>query len=365
MSKLNVAVVFGGRSAEHEVSVQSAKNVFDSLDKNKYNPVLIAIDREGHWFYGGAVAELLDKNNSELIQLNRESNPEAALISGREGGKLIDLHNNKTISDIDVVFPVLHGPYGEDGSIQGLAKLADLPCVGAGILGSSISMDKDVMKRLLRDSGISIGDFLVFRRNEKIDFDMVFDRLGSPLYVKPANLGSSVGISRAAERDALKKAVGLAFEYDTKIIIEKNITGREIEVSVLGNLDPLASIPGEIAPKDGFYSYDSKYLNETGASLIIPARLSGEEQSEIQETAIRVYKTLCVSGMARVDLFFTKEGEIFVNEINTLPGFTKISMYPKLWKESGISYAELVDRLIELAIEEFSVRTDLKTSIFG
>ncbi|HUZ18352.1 MAG TPA: D-alanine--D-alanine ligase [Spirochaetia bacterium] len=361
--KLRVAIIFGGRSAEHEVSLQSAKNVLASLDSSKYEPVLIGIDREGRWYLNRDSLGLLNDNDPQLIQLNKNGT-EVALAASGDARRLISLHDHAALPDIDVIFPVLHGPYGEDGTIQGLAKLANLPCVGSGVLGSAVSMDKDVMKRLLREADIPTPDFLVFRASEGYEnaFEQVEKRLGMPVFVKPANLGSSVGVSKVKTRAELEQAFALAFQYDTKLLVEEAIIGREIEVSVLGNDEPIASLPGEVIAEDGFYSYDAKYIDENGATLVIPARMTDAEIQRAQEIAIRAYRTLCASGMSRADLFLKPDGSVLVNEINTIPGFTRISMYPKLWEVSGIGYVDLVDRLITLAIEEFDRSNRLKTT---
>jgi D-alanine-D-alanine ligase len=262
-----------------------------------------------------------------------------------------------------VVFPVLHGPFGEDGTVQGLLKLANIAFVGAGVLGSAIGMDKDVMKRLLRDAGIPVVRFMVANRysSNGIDFDDVRDQLGLPLFVKPANLGSSVGIHKVNDRDEFERAVRDALNYDNKILIEECIKGREIECSVLGNDNPIASVPGEILPRHEFYSYEAKYLDENGAVLEIPAKLPAETSERIRQLATKTFTVLCCEGMARVDFFLRNDEEIIVNEINTIPGFTRISMYPKLWEATGISYSDLIDRLIQLAIERFAGEKRLKT----
>jgi D-alanine-D-alanine ligase len=257
----------------------------------------------------------------------------------------------------------LHGPYGEDGTIQGLLKLADIPFVGSGVLGSAAGLDKDVMKRLLRDAGIPIGKFLTLKNHEPVpSFTSVTARLGQPFFIKPANMGSSVGISKIYKEQEYAAALRDAFQYDSKILIEEYIRGRELECAVLGNEDPAASIVGEIIPSHDFYSYDAKYLDENGAELKIPASLDTETHKKIQALAIKVFQTLCCEGLSRVDFFMKETGEIFVNESNTMPGFTKISMYPKLWEASGISYTELITRLIELAISRFEKEMTIKTS---
>ncbi|MCK8826934.1 D-alanine--D-alanine ligase [Natroniella acetigena] len=363
MTKVRVGVLFGGKSAEHEVSLQSAKNVIEAMDQEKYEIVLIGMDKQGRWYLKEDLEFLLNTTESTQIKLSK-SNDEVALILGEGTEQLVTINDFKVLEELDVVFPILHGPYGEDGTVQGLFKLVDLPFVGADVLGSAVGMDKDVMKRLLRDAGISIADFLMYHRieQEKIDFTEVKDRLGMPVFIKPANLGSSVGISKAADQAEFEQAVKIAFEFDNKIIIEEAIEGREIECSVLGNQEPIASVPGEILPKEGFYSYEAKYIDESGAALEMPAKLTDEMIEQVQECAVESFKVLCCQGMARVDVFIQEDNEIIVNEINTIPGFTKISMYPKLWEISGISYSELIDKLIELAIERYKNEKKLKTS---
>jgi D-alanine-D-alanine ligase len=363
-AKIKVGVVFGGRSAEHEVSLQSAKNVLEAMDKSKYEPVLIGIDRDGHWHINEQSTFLLNANNFKLTQLNK-SREEVALIPKGASHQLVSLSSNRDLGQIDVIFPVLHGPYGEDGSVQGLFKLANLPFVGAGTLGSAVAMDKDVMKRLLRDSGIPIARFMVLNQKTVANyrFKAVLENLGLPVFIKPANLGSSVGISKVHSENEYFKALETAFEYDTKVLVEEYIAGREIECSVLGNLDPIASLPGEILPQHEFYSYEAKYIDENGAVLEIPAKLDQDTTQRIQDISMRAFKTLCCEGMARVDMFLKDNGDIVLNEINTIPGFTRISMYPKLWEASGISYGELIDRLIQLAIERFKVEQRLRTSV--
>jgi len=264
---------------------------------------------------------------------------------------------------VDVIFPVLHGPFGEDGSMQGLLKLSGVPFVGAGVLGSAVGMDKDVMKRLLRDAGIKIGKFITLKNNEKVDFNKIKKELGLPIFIKPANMGSSVGVSKVRNENEFKKAVKKAFTFDVKIIIEEFINGREIECSVLGNDKPMASIPGEVIASHEFYSYNAKYIDENGATVQIPAKLEKNIQKKIQELAIKTFQVLNCEGLGRVDFFLKKNGEIFVNEINTLPGFTNISMYQKLWAASGIPQNKLLDRLIDLAIERFNKEQKLKTTV--
>ncbi len=352
MSKLRVAVLFGGRSAEHEVSLQSAKSIIEALDKNKYEVVLIGINKEGQWFLNESSHFLLNADNPKLIKLNG-ANKAVTLVPYQKDQPLIGLGDSDTAKAIDVVFPVLHGPYGEDGTIQGLLKLANIPYVGPDVLGSAIGMDKDVTKRLLRDAGIPIGKFLTFTKSQadSLHFQDIVKDLGLPLFIKPANLGSSVGVHKVKTEDQFKLAVKDAWSYDNKIIIEEFIKGREIECSVLGNSDPIASLPGEVIPQTDFYSYEAKYIDEKGAILKIPAELSPEIVKKVQKLAVETFKALCCEGMSRVDFFLTEDNRLLVNEINTIPGFTKVSQYPKLWEATGIPYSELLDKLIQFALE--------------
>jgi D-alanine-D-alanine ligase len=360
--KIRVGILFGGKSAEHEVSLQSAKNVVEALDKDKYEVVLIGIDKHGRWHLNTAGQFLLHSEDPEKIALGN-SQCQVALVTGAKGSQeLVDLSDRASFGKLDVIFPVLHGTYGEDGTVQGLLKLANIAFVGADVLGSAVSMDKDVSKRLLRDAGIAIADFVVINNEADCDFSKISAKLGLPLFVKPANLGSSVGIHKVNSASSLRNAVQDAFRYDDKVIIEAFISGREIECSVLGNEKPIASVPGEIVPKHEFYSYEAKYIDAQGAILEIPAKLPATLAAQIQALSISVYKVLCCEGMARVDLFLTPDEKLIVNEINTIPGFTKISMYPKLWEHTGISYGELIDKLIELALQRFERQNRLQTS---
>ena len=360
--RIRVGILFGGRSAEHEVSLQSAKNIIDAIDTKKYEVVLIGIDKKGQWHLNQESRFLLPAVESGLPELP-EAGENLALVPGKQDEQLVALSGQQRLGPLDVIFPVLHGPFGEDGTVQGLLKLANIAFVGAGVLGSAVGMDKDVMKRLLRDAGIPIARFIAANRysSKEIDFDHARGQLGLPLFIKPANLGSSVGISKAKNREEFESAVRDAFHYDHKILIEECIKGREIECSVLGNDNPIASVPGEILPRHEFYSYEAKYLDEDGAVLEIPAKLPPETSERIRELAIKTFTVLCCEGMARVDFFLRNGEEIIVNEINTIPGFTRISMYPKLWEATGISYSELIDRLIQLAVERFQREQRLKT----
>jgi D-alanine-D-alanine ligase len=344
-SKIKVAVLFGGRSAEHEVSLNSSNNVIGSINKDKYEIIKIKISKNGQWSIDDQ-AVVLSQNFGEKVILNQS--------------------NGKIIANIDVLFPVLHGPYGEDGTVQGLAKLAGIPCVGPGIIGSSMCMDKDITKRLLKEAGISIANFVTLRKSkqEDVDYKKITNELGIELFVKPANMGSSVGVSFASNKEEFEQALKEAFLYDDKVIVEEKIKGREIECAVLGNDFPKASIPGEIIPTKSFYSYESKYLDDNDARLDIPAKIPAEMVGPIQEIAIKAYQCLECKGMSRVDMFLTDDNRLIINEINTIPGFTKISLYPALWAYSGIPQTELVDQLIQFAIEEFENLNKLETDAF-
>ena len=362
-ARIRVAILFGGRSAEHEISLRSARNVIDAIDRDSFEPVLIGIDRRGNWFLRDDSLPLLDAAEPRVNDPQDTARP-VSLVPGETAGMLVEPGGAAATGAVDVLFPVLHGPYGEDGSIQGLARLANLPCVGSGILGSAIGMDKDVCKRLLRDAGIPVARHLCLRRGdvEPRLAAKVGDLFAYPVYVKPANMGSSVGVSRVETADSLLAAIETALQYDTRVLVEESIAGREIECAVLGNDEPVASTVGEIVTADGFYSYEKKYLDESGAILQIPAQLESATLALAQSTSIAAFRALEARGMARVDMFLDAGGRIVVNEINTIPGFTEISMYPKLWQASGLSYPDLIARLIQLALDEHSAHGGLKTT---
>lgn len=361
--KNRVGILFGGRSAEHEVSLLSAKNVIAALDRDRFEPVLIGIDKNGGWHLHEEASFLLNATDPKLISLNKAAD-DLAIVPGNATSQLIGMNLKKPLGMVDVVFPVLHGTFGEDGTVQGLLKLLDIPFVGPSILGSAVGMDKDVMKRLLRDAGLPIGKFLVLHRevSNQPSYEAVAKELGEVVFVKPANAGSSVGVSKAKNASEFNKAVHEAFIFDRKILVEEYIKGREIECAVLGNSDPKASIPGEIIPTHEFYSYEAKYIDENGAAAEIPAKLSAAATKKVQELSIKTFKALDCEGMGRVDCFVTEDEKIYINEINTIPGFTKISMYPKLWEASGLSYDKLITRLIEYAFERFQEEKKSKTS---
>jgi len=357
MKKTRLAIICGGKSAEHEVSLCSAKNIVEAADKKKYDIVILSITKAGQW-------QILPADDF----LNYIDNP--VKISLKKGvrvlldkNKIVDAKSGKQINEIDIAFPILHGTFGEDGTMQGLLKINDIPFVGADVLGSAVGMDKVVMRKLLRDANYPIAKFLSFKKIDlkEIKFAKIKKALSLPFYVKPANTGSSVGVNKVKNENEFSEFVADAFKFDNKIIFEQNIDGREIECSVLGNDYPIASLPGEVITKHEFYSYEAKYLDEAGSRTKIPAKLSKSITKKIQNMAIEVFKTLECSGMARVDFFLQKDGKIVVNEINTIPGFTKISMYPKLWQASGVSYTELIDKLIILALEKYQEEKNIGT----
>lgn len=326
MRRLRVAVLYGGRSGEHEISLRSAESVIAAMDPARYEVQRIFIGKNGHW-------------EPRAISPDPSANP-----------------------GIDVVFPVLHGTFGEDGTMQGLLELADLPYVGAGVLGSAVAMDKEFTKRLLRERGLPVADFVVVPRGS-YDLTAICARLPFPMFVKPANLGSSVGISKAKTREELATALEFAAQFDRKVIVERGIAGREFECAVLGNAEPIAAIPCEILPSREFYDYEDKYILGAAKS-VLPTDLSPEQVREVQRLAIASYQAAGCEGMARVDfLLETATGKFYVNEPNTIPGFTSISMYPKMWEAAGLSYAKLIDRLIELALERHAERKATRFSM--
>ena len=353
MNKLSICVLFGGVSPEHEVSLRSAESVLNHLDKDKYNLFPVGITKNGDWYlFGGDDYGMLPDGSWETCPKNRK-----AAISPRRGQGLLVFEEDCDVRvHIDVVFPVLHGENGEDGSIQGLLQIAGLPYVGPHVASSAVCMDKSLTKLVAQLAGIRQTPWeLVHRSAFERDADAVCEKaeqkLGYPLFVKPCGTGSSVGVSRAENRGELREAIAAALAYDAKVLVEKYIRGREVEVAVLGNETPVASVCGEIDPGATFYDYETKYLTDT-AKLYIPARISEDASEKVRETAIRVYEALGCRGLSRVDFFVTFDGEeVIFNEINTLPGFTSISMYPKLFEASGIPYGELLDRLLELAQE--------------
>ena len=358
--RLRVGVLFGGRSGEHEVSLASAASVIRGMDLDKYEPVPIGITKDGHWLIGeGATKMLPDVLKSGRRVMLSADPTEAALVPMDRGAGA---------QRFDVIFPVMHGTFGEDGTIQGMLELSGLPFVGAGVLGSAIGMDKDVAKRLCQDARIPVVPWITVHRwqwekEPEAVRASIEEKFEYPVFVKPATLGSSVGMTKVHNSEELGPALDFAAEYGLKILVEKSVTAREIEVAVLGNHDPQASIPGEIVPHREFYDYTAKYL-EDGTQLLIPADLKPAQVKKIQTLAVDAFRTLELSGMARVDFFLEKKGgKLYLNEVNTIPGFTSISMYPKLWEASGIPFRELVDKLIELAFEMHREKARTKYAI--
>jgi D-alanine-D-alanine ligase len=369
-AKLRVAVLFGGRSAEHEISLLSARFVLESLDPERYEPILIGIDKSGRWLLQESALLLGAARDPRLAKLN-EAMPGVLLPPHPEsGGEHLVRVDERGALGVDVVFPVLHGPMGEDGTVQGLLELAGVPYVGAPVLGSAVGMDKDVMKRLLLQAGLPILPYETVRRMQwQRDRARVGERLsalGYPQFVKPANLGSSVGVRRVLGRAGVEAAVLHAFEFDDKLVVEQGLDHpREIECAVLGGDEPRASVPGELVidHPDGFYSYDAKYVDESGAMSKIPAELSAADSARVQELALATFRALECEGLARVDLFCDRGGALYVNEINTLPGFTAISMFPKLWAASGVAPRELITLLIDDALARGARKRARRTSM--
>ena len=350
--KIRLVVLYGGRSAEHEVSCVTAVHVLKALDPDRYDVVPIGITADGRW--------LLDEATRTALKQGSDGLPRALEAAGREVSPFSP-PVQATDENAPIVFlPLLHGPFGEDGTVQGMLEVAGVPYVGAGVLGSALAMDKAKAKEVLAAHGLPQARWLGVHEDEAGPRlrDRVDRELGWPVFVKPANLGSSVGVSKVADGDALDRALGLAFSYDEWVVIEEAVNGREIEVAVLGNRDPEASVPGEIVPSREFYDYEDKYLVD-GASFAIPAPLSAAATDEVRALALEVFAALRAEGMARVDFFYEEDGRGFlVNEANTIPGFTPISMYPKLWEASGLPYPKLVDRLVELALERHARRAN-------
>jgi D-alanine-D-alanine ligase len=369
MKKLNIAIIFGGKSGEHEVSIVSATSVAKALNPAKYEVTMIGIDKTGRWTLPDQTKILEHKSVRELKLSKEEST--VSLVPFEREKQLVPVGASSTFSGkhFDVIVPILHGTYGEDGTIQGLLELANIPYVGSGVLGSALGMDKDASKRLFHAAGIPVVPWVTVRKHEfQKNADSIQKKIetefGYPVFVKPANMGSSVGVHKIKSKQEFTEKMQDAFQYDTKVLVEKAVAARELEVSILGNHEPMASIVGEIIPTHEFYSYEAKYLDENGAHLKIPAEdITADMAKKIQDFACRAFLSLECRGLARVDFFLDKNtGELYLNEINTIPGFTSISMYPKLWAASGLAYPQLLDRLIELALETHAEKAALKTS---
>lgn len=362
-SSLKLIVLFGGKSGEHEVSLNSASSVLKAIDKSRYQVQTIGISPSGQWFWGVLPEEVLKHgfpSTGEGCIVTLLHDPTQPKFIAIDGKKLPD------DGYFDVIFPVLHGPFGEDGTIQGLFEMANVAYVGSGVLGSALGMDKDRMKAVFADAGLPLAKYITLlrsglRQDLQTYIAKVEQTIGYPCFVKPANLGSSVGISKAHNREELVTALNLAANFDRKLVVEENINGREIEVSVLGNDFPEASLPGEILPGREFYDYEAKY-QDASSHLLIPAPLKEEVQKELRETAVKAFQAVEAAGLGRVDFFVTSDDKIILNEINTMPGFTQISMYPKMWEATGLPYSQLIDRLLTLAIERFEDSRDRKIS---
>lgn len=356
MTKLRVAILYGGRSAEHEVSVISARSVMAAIDRSKYDVVPIAITKAGRWMLPEKTPEQLEAPKGSLPGTG-EQGTGVALMREPGGAELKPLDGGAGVGGIDVVFPVLHGPYGEDGTVQGMLELAGVAYVGAGVLASALGMDKEMQKELFSSRGLPVVPYIHvhaddWQRGPASILELASDEIGIPCFTKPARLGSSIGVSRCTTPDELRAGLDLALQHDDKALVEKAINGRELECSVLGNDEPEASIVGEIVSAHAFYDFEAKYIEE-GSELLIPAPIPENVSEEIRRLAVEAFRAIDCAGMARVDFFYDEaSGAVYVNEINTIPGFTPISMYPKLWEASGIPYAKLIDRLIELAIEK-------------
>jgi D-alanine-D-alanine ligase len=368
MARIRLGIIFGGRSSEHEVSLRSARSVLEALDRRRYDPVLIGIDLEGCWHLCSE-AEFERLTGSTALGRLLGGSDEVALPPSPKHGELLALETGRqAIPHLDVVFPVLHGQYGEDGTMQGLLELADIPYVGSGVLGSALGMDKDVQKRLLHLAGLPVVEYVAVRdRDWREQPDTIRQRAAEmpyPLFVKPASLGSSVGVSKVRSDAHLDAAIEAALGFDEKVLVERGVDAREIECAVLGNETPQVSVPGEVCPTEDFYSYEAKYVNEHGATFVIPAALPPDQADRIRQMAAAAFEVIECSGMARVDFFLERDSDrVFVNELNTIPGFTSISQYPKLWEASGLPYRELLDRLVSLAIERHGRRRRLRTTL--
>lgn len=344
--KQTIAVVFGGKSAEFEISLKSATNIYNAVDRTRFNPILLGVTRKGRWYINSA----FNTEQTNLVDADFFSDADEVYLSGNEVRSMAKPY---VFATLYAAFPIIHGTYGEDGVLQALLKANDIPFVGPDVLGSAIAMDKDVAKRLLRDAGIPVADWFLIRKSEpaQYSYDTIVGRLGLPVFVKPANAGSSVGVSRVTSREEFDAALATAFAFDNRVLVEEAVVGKEIECAVLGNEIPEASTVGEIVANVDFYSYDAKYISADGASLRIPADIPADVVERIRHYAVEGFKAVCCEGMARVDFLYSTTGKLVLNELNTLPGFTAISMYPQLWEASGIKKSDLITRLINLATD--------------
>ena len=352
MKKLSVGIIFGGKSSEHEVSLQSAKNIIEAIDRNRFDITLIGIDKQGQWFLRDLNHFLENPEDPRHISLAASVRQLALQPGHLEQPFFESAQQQQQLSQLDVIFPIIHGTLGEDGSLQGLLAFANLPYVGSAVLGSAVCMDKEVCKRLLMHAGIAVAPYIAVKAvaDEAALFEQASTQLGLPLFIKPASQGSSVGVSKVTNAAEFSAGLALAFRYDRKVLIEQAIVGREIECAILGNDQPRASVCGEVLTQDQFYSYDAKYIDGQSRT-VVPAEMPKEIEAQIQAVALRTFAALECEGLARVDVFLTPDNQIVVNEVNTLPGFTNISMYPQLWQASGLNYSDLISNLIDLALQ--------------
>lgn len=359
--KKNILLLFGGRSSEHEVSVQSAKNIFKAIDSSLFDSVLVGISKQGTWF-------ILQSGQFENVTAinDQDFSPENTVVLTSQYSEIFLMGiKSKFKLNIDCAFPIIHGTNGEDGSLQGYLKLMNLPFVGCDVLSSAVCMDKEYMKIILTSAGIQNSKYLVLTKDNPMKYDEITQKLGSPFFIKPANAGSSVGVHKIKSKNDFETHLKDSFLYDHKVIAEEFIQGRELECSVMGlNQKPVASLPGELLVKHEFYSYEAKYLDANGAEIVIPARLDSQQVTDIQSLAVKAYQALGCDGLARIDFFLRTDGQLYINELNTLPGFTKISMYPKMWDATGLKYSPLITELIHLAFEKFNYDSQKKQNYF-
>lgn len=343
-----IAVICGGISGEHEVSLISAKNIVEALDRSRYRVLVLAVDKQGRWLLSRDEPFLEDQAGVGSARMRQDR--QEVVLAGQ--GRLLSLTDGKVVDQIDVAFPIIHGTLGEDGTLQGLLRQHGVPFTGPDVLGSAVCMDKDLSKRLLQSAGLPVSKGLLATTHQRPAYAMVSEQLGTPVFVKPCNLGSSLAVSKVRSEVQYHQALAQVFKYDRKALIEEAIQGREVECSVLGNEQPEASkVMGEIVPNHDFYSYEAKYIDEKGAELLVPAKIEENALQAMRQAAVQTFQVLEVEGMARVDFFLKQDGSFVINELNTLPGFTNISMYPKLWEASGMPYRELLTKLIELGIQ--------------
>lgn len=356
--KRKLGLIFGGRSGEHEVSLQSARSIAGALDREKFELFLLAIDKQGNWYLADEADYLANADDPAKIALSVKEEQRIALVPRNGSNAIINLARGEERGTLDVAFPIVHGTFGEDGSLQGMMAMLNIPCVGADVMGSSLGMDKVLAKEVLIRAGVPVADYILAETNSKPDEikKQVSQKFAYPVFVKPSCSGSSVGVVKVEGEEELIPAIEKALSYDRQVLIEESIVGREIECAILGNEELFASVPGEIIPRHSFYSYEAKYIDAEGAKLELPARISDAVKVRVQEMAKKTYKALACCGLARVDMFLTQDEQLILNEINTLPGFTRISMYPKLMDLSGIPYTELITRLADLAVVRHAQR---------